>query len=397
MGWEGMNPQEHALLNMTTPVERLIEIERFGTNPGNLRAFLHVPVNMAPGAALVVALHGCAQHLEDFAMGTGWLALADRFGFAVLFPEQQRTNNPHLCFNWFEPGDIRRDQGEAGSIRQMVDHVVTAHGFDPARIYMTGLSAGGAMANVVLALYPELFSAGAIIAGLPFGTAIGVSQAFLRMQDRHRPPVGALRRSIKRASPKARKWPRMSIWHGSHDHTVRPDNAELIIEQWLDPLGLGETPDTTQTIGGHVHRVWLDSKGQPLLEAYRVRSAGHGIPISTAGSSPVGQVGPFMLEADISSTVRIAHFFGLVGPEAIRQAEGSLPLAEEKPKSQPRKRAEQAAARSAAKPAAKPAPKPARKAARKPAAMPALKTAKAIDRRFKKMVKDAMRISRIFH
>lgn len=377
-----MNPQEHALLNTTTPVERLVEIERFGTNPGNLKAFLHVPAKMAPGAPLVVALHGCNQRLDDFAIGTGWLALADRYGFAVLFPEQQRENNPHLCFNWFEPGDIRRDRGEAGSIRQMVDHVIAAHGFDPDRIYMTGLSAGGAMANAVLALYPELFSAGAIIAGLPFGTAIGVSQAFLRMQDRHRPPAGALRRSIMRTSPKARKWPRMSVWHGSHDHTVRPDNAELIIEQWLDPLGLDETPDTTETIGGHIHRAWLDKRGQAVLEAYRVRSAGHGIPISTGGSSPVGQAGPFMLEADISSTVRIAHFFGLVGPEVIRQAEGSLPLAKEKPKRKPRKRIVQ--------PVAMPALKTTR------SILPALKAARAMDRRFKKIIKDALRTSRIF-
>ena len=353
---------------MTRPVEHLVEIERFGTNPGRLKAFLHLPPDLTAGAPLVVVLHGCGQHVEDFARGTGWTSLADRFGFAVLFPEQQRANNPHLCFNWFEPVDIRRDQGEAGSIRQMVDHVVAAHGLDATRIHISGLSAGGAMANAVLALYPELFAAGAIIAGLPFGTAVGVSQAFLRMQDRHRPPEVELRRSVRRASPKARKWPRLSIWQGSHDHTVRPNNAEYIIEQWLEPLGLNDQADETETIGGHVHRVWLGKKGEPLLEDYRVRSAGHGVPVATGGEVPVGQAGPFMLETDISSTARIAQFFGLVGPDAVKQAEGSLPLAREKPKPAPRKKAK-----------VKPGPK----------------TALPLDRQLKKIINRALRMTKI--
>lgn len=326
------------MLNITPPTGRLVEIGRFGANPGGLKAYLHCPPQMEAGAALVVALHGCNQHVEDFALGSGWLTLADRFGFAVLFAEQQRANNPNLCFNWFEPDDIRRDRGEAASIRQMVDHVVAAHGIDRKRIFITGLSAGGAMANAVLALYPDLFAAGAIIAGLPFGTAFGMSQAFLRMQDRHPPAAAELRRSIRRATPRARKWPRLSVWQGSHDHTVRPNNAELILAQWLEPLGLGTEPDRTETLGGHVHRVWLGKDGEPVLEDFRVRSAGHGLPVATAGASPVGRPGPFMLETDISSTARIARFFGLVGPETVKEAEGPLPPAREKPKPAARKK-----------------------------------------------------------
>jgi poly(hydroxyalkanoate) depolymerase family esterase len=320
------------LLNRTEPAERLIEITGFGTNPGNLKAYLHMPPELQPGAPLVVALHGCTQEVADFANGTGWSALGDRHGFAVLYPAQQRSNNQHLCFNWFEPDDIRRDAGEAASIRQMADHVVDAFGLDPDRVFAVGLSAGGAMANALLALYPERFAAGAVIAALPFGTAIGVSQAFLRMQDRHQPAMGELRRMIRRASPRTRKWPRLSIWQGSHDHTVRPNNADLIVEQWRDPLGVGETPDRTETIGGHVHTVWLDKKGGVAIEQYRVRTSGHGVPLSTDGAEPVGRIGPFMLETGISSTMRIARFFGLVDEKDVLAAEGELARREEKPR-----------------------------------------------------------------
>jgi poly(hydroxyalkanoate) depolymerase family esterase len=98
------------------------------------------------------------------------------FGFALLLPEQQRTNNPNGCFNWFQTGDIERGHGEALSIRQMVSKMVSDHGIDPARVFVTGLSAGGAMTSVMLATYPEVFAGGAIIAGLPYGAANNVQQ-----------------------------------------------------------------------------------------------------------------------------------------------------------------------------------------------------------------------------
>ena len=107
----------------------------------------------------------------------------------MLFPEQQRANNANLCFNWFVPEDIRRDSGEALSIRQMIEATVVAHGIDRRRIFVTGLSAGGAMASVMLATYPEIFAGGAIIAGLPYGSAATIPEAFDRMRG-HGGPVG---------------------------------------------------------------------------------------------------------------------------------------------------------------------------------------------------------------
>ena len=100
-------------------------------------------------------LHGCTQTAADYDQGSGWSQLADRHGFVLLYPEQNRANNANLCFNWFEPGDIARGKGEALSIRQMIGAVAVAHGMDRDRVFVTGLSAGGAMASVMLATYPE--------------------------------------------------------------------------------------------------------------------------------------------------------------------------------------------------------------------------------------------------
>lgn len=353
--------------NTTISTGALVEMDRFGTNPGRLKAFLYLPYTFTPGSALVVALHGCTQPVPDFALHSGWLVLADRFGFAMLFPEQQHGNNAHLCFNWFEPLDIRRDQGEAGSIRQMTEHVLSAHAVDPRKVFIVGFSAGGAMANAVLALYPDLFSAGSIIAGLPFATAMGAAEAYQRMQDRQSPPPATLRRSVRRVSPKARTWPRISIWQCSHDHTVRQNNSDHILEQWRGPHGLTQTPSRSETIGSHVHKTWLDGKGQLVLETYRIRSAGHGIPFATGSENPLGKAEPFMLETDISATARIAAFFGLVGSETVRQAEGDLPVTAKKPRRTPRKTT------------AKPAPR----------------SSAVMDRRLKTMLNKALRLTRI--
>ena len=153
-----------------TPAGRspLVEINEFGTNPGALKMFAYVPEHDCRArSALVVVLHGCGQTAAGYDLGTGWSALAKRYGFALLMPEQQGGNNPNTCFNWFNPGDIARGGGEAASIRQMVARMVTEHKIDPRRVFITGLSAGGAMTSVMLATYPEVFAGGAIIAGLP--------------------------------------------------------------------------------------------------------------------------------------------------------------------------------------------------------------------------------------
>src|SRR4051812_38332359 len=137
-------------------------------NPGCLRMYTYVPDPLPSAPALVVVLHGCLQTAAEYDLGAGWSTLADRFRFALLFPEQQRGNNPRGCFNWFQRSDSERDQGEAHSIRHMVEHMIQTHSIDRRRVFVTGLSAGGAMTLVMLAAYPEVFAGGAVIAGVPY-------------------------------------------------------------------------------------------------------------------------------------------------------------------------------------------------------------------------------------
>lgn len=140
--WETtMNASGAATTSFAGPAasNRLTEVTGFGSNPGNLRMLAYVPETVSPSPALVVILHGCTQTAAGYDHGSGWSDLADRYGFVLLYPEQQEANNPKRCFNWFQPGDTERDRGEAHSIRQMVEHVTNQHNVDRSRVFVTGL------------------------------------------------------------------------------------------------------------------------------------------------------------------------------------------------------------------------------------------------------------------
>ena len=115
--------------------KRLRELTGFGANPGNLRLFAYVPEHLPPDRPLVVALHGCTQTAEDYDHGTGWSSLADTHGFIVIYPQQQPSNNPKNCFSWFLPGDITRGQGEAFSIREMVEYAIETFAADRRNVF----------------------------------------------------------------------------------------------------------------------------------------------------------------------------------------------------------------------------------------------------------------------
>lgn len=184
----------------TPPAPSLREIATFGCNPGNLRMFAHVPQEIGRKPALSAALHGCTQSARTYALGTGWCDVADRHAFAVIYPEQQTSNNPKNCFSWFLPADTARGCGGALSIRQMIHKAVTDFDIDQSRIFVTGLSAGGAMATVMLAAYPEVFAGGAIIGGLPYGSAANVQEAFDAMFNDRAPSARALGDRVRAAS-----------------------------------------------------------------------------------------------------------------------------------------------------------------------------------------------------
>ncbi|RYG71941.1 PHB depolymerase family esterase [bacterium] len=303
-----------------TTAPKLVEIENFGSNPGSLRCHLFLPTILPPKAPLIVVLHGCTQTAAGFDNGSGWSQLAEEKGIAVLFPEQRRENNANLCFNWFEPADTRRDCGEALSIREMISHIVLSHGLDGQRVFICGLSAGGAMANVMLATYPEVFAAGAIIGGLAYGVASSVGQAFERMKGRNPPSPAFLKSVMEKASPKPARRPRISIWHGTHDQVVRPINAEQIASQWVGDISNAASPDV-ETMSGYLRKSWHTSYGTPAVELNLVSGMGHGVPLSSKAVASLGSPGPFMLETGISSTARIARTWGLVDDAYVSAAE----------------------------------------------------------------------------
>lgn len=298
--------------NHSTSLSRLRELDEFGSNPGQLKAFLHVPDGVANGAPLVVVLHGCTQNASGYDENSGWSRLADQHGFILLYPEQQRSNNPNLCFNWFSPADVGRGKGEALSVRQMVDAVQALHKTDPDRVFVTGLSAGGAMAAAMLATYPDVFASGAVIAGLPFGVARSVPEAFDRMRGHNLPDAGTLSRLVRDASDHSGKWPTLSVWHGTADLTVDPSNASALVEQWRSLHGAPAAPALTEFVRGNPHRVWIDANGSPVVEEYRITGLGHGTPLDPSGSGSAEHAAPFMLAAGVSSTRLIAQYWKLV-------------------------------------------------------------------------------------
>ncbi|MFZ1414451.1 MAG: PHB depolymerase family esterase [Defluviicoccus sp.] len=302
---------KEALDKLEERPSRLTEVTDFGSNPGNLRMLTYVPSTLVPAAGLVVVLHGCTQTAATYDYGTGWSQLAERYGFAVLLPEQRRGNNPLRCFNWFKPGHMERDAGEPLSIRQMVERMTADHGLDRSRVFVTGLSAGGAMTSVLLATYPDVFAGGAIIAAVPYKCANGLQEGFeVIFQGCERPPHEWGDR-VRSASPHPGPWPKVSVWHGDADQTVKPANAEEILKQWTDVHGLPQLHSAEETLKGHRRRVWRNAAGEDVIEAYTIAGMPHGAPIAPSGADSCGAAGPFLHDVGLSSTVLLAHSWGL--------------------------------------------------------------------------------------
>lgn len=305
--------------------DRLLPFAPAGSNPGALKAKVHVPEGLRAGSPLVVVLHGCTQTASGYDHHSGWSRLADEAGFALLYPEQQRANNPNLCFNWFQPSDARRGSGEALSIHQMIETMIEAHDLDRGRVFVTGLSAGGAMAATMLAAYPETFAAGAIIAGLPHGSASTIPEAFDRMRGHGGPSEKALQALLSEASGHDGPWPKVSIWQGLADQTVAPSNAEAIAAQWLEAHGLDRAPGVASTFGVVARQVWRNADGEPVLEINRIAGMGHGTPVGAGLGTP----GPYMLDAGVSSTREIARFWGIAEASDMSGDMPSRPVANE--------------------------------------------------------------------
>lgn len=287
------------------PIHRLID------NPGALTGDFYLPQQLQANSPLVVVLHGCTQTAVDYAAAAGWLELADRHGFAVLLPQQQRANNANLCFNWFEPGDVQRDKGEPASIKSMIDNTVQRHDIDVGNIFITGLSAGAAMAGTMLACYPETFAGGGLIAGLPHGTASSMATAFQQMSGGPRESAEQLGDYVTAASDHSGPWPRVSIWHGDSDRTVSAINGDATLAQWRTVHGLENVQSASKVDTNIHHRTWQDQDGLVAVEHVKVGGMGHGTPINLGAPNAVGKAVPFVLDTGIASSSHLLAFWGI--------------------------------------------------------------------------------------
>jgi poly(hydroxyalkanoate) depolymerase family esterase len=302
-------------VSSTSQAVTLTEVTGFGSNPGALKMFTFVPPGLPPGAPLVVVLHGCTESASSYATQTEWGNLGQRFGFAAVFAEQETANNSLSCFNWFQTGDIARDQGEALSIKQMVDRMKSTAGSDPARIFVTGMSAGGLMTTVMMATYPDVFAGGAVMSGGPYlcATSLTAANTCQMGQVSHTPQQwGDL---VRNAVPSYHgPYPRLISFHGSSDTTVAPADQQQQVDQWSNVLGIDETADVNETFRTATHKVYRDASGRSMIETYLINGMGHALTVDVGTNvDQGGQTGAFSEDHDIYSSFYTAQFFGLTG------------------------------------------------------------------------------------
>lgn len=294
----------------------LTQVTTFGANPGALDMYTYVPANLPSGRPLVVVLHGCTQTAAAME-AAGWDALADAYGFAVLYPQEREANQPLECFRWYEPDQTARGSGEAASIVEMIDTMVGANAIDTSSVYATGISAGAAFTAVMMATYPDRFAAGSIMSGVPYRCATDLTSAAACQEmdaSTQKTPAawGAL---VTAADPGfAGAWPRVQIWQGTADTTVYPANAGELVKQWTDVHGASQTPSATATISSATRTQYTAGSGEVVVEEYVVGGMGHDIAtgMDALGACPATS-GAYFADENICSTLRAAQFFGLLG------------------------------------------------------------------------------------
>jgi len=212
----------------------------------------------------------------------------------------------------------------------MIDVCMTTHAFDARQIYISGLSAGAAMAGAMLATYPETFAGGGLMAGLPYGMATSMPGAFQQMQNGPRSDPSALSEKVLRAADYDGPWPSISVWHGDADRTVNSVNGSATVAQWRAVHGLSDAVATIEEGKSHRRTRWEHTKGGSRVEHVEMRGMGHGTPIRTSGSSAVGHAAPYVLDVGIASSVELLDFWGIaVAPAAVKPS--TLPVPARRP------------------------------------------------------------------
>lgn len=268
----------------------------FSGASGNHAYKLYIPSRLRGGSRpLIVMLHGCTQSADDFAAGTRMNFAAEEKGCFVLYPEQSLTANAQKCWNWFKPADQQRGRGEPALIAAITRHVMRSHPIDARRVYVAGLSAGGAAAAIMGEAYPDLYAAVGVHSGLACGAARDLPSAFAAMRGSG--PAGSAARSAHRpVTPTI-------VFHGDQDKTVHPRNgAEVIARTGFQ--GQWETVSAAGSGRGRrfTRSVLRDGKEQSVLEKWEIHGGGH----AWSGGSPAGS---FTDPTGPDATAHMLEFF----------------------------------------------------------------------------------------
>jgi poly(hydroxyalkanoate) depolymerase family esterase len=229
---------------------------------------------------LLVMLHGCTQSPDVFAVGTRMNAIAQEHGLLVAYPAQPQSANPNRCWNWFNALDQQRGRGEPSIIAGIVEDIATRHAIDRRRIFVAGMSAGGAMAATLATTYPDVFAAVGVHSGLPHGSARDVSSALAVMRN------GATPRSTLELPA--------IVFHGDGDTVVSPRNAEAIAASWRagTPAAMASEQSGEVNGRGYTRLVFRDDQQGRTLEHWIVHGAGHAWSGGSAAGSHTDPTGP---------------------------------------------------------------------------------------------------------
>lgn len=304
------------------------QVNSFGANPGNLAMYQYIPAGISGNAPVVVAMHGCTQDAATYANESGWNTLADQYKFYVVYPQQNSGNNPSKCFNWFKNEDINRGQGEASSIKAMVDYIKTNYSVDNARVFVTGFSAGAAMTTTMLAAYPDVFSSGAVNAGIPYKAATSMLGAFSAMGGNvSKTPAqwGNLVRG--QLSSFTGTYPTVAVFHGSSDPTVKDPNLGEITKQWTNVHNTDANADATNnSFEGNPNisqKKYKNNNGKTVVVTYKIAGMGHAIAVDPGtGATQGGQTGAYATDQNFYSSYWTVVFFGIA-----HNSGGSAPVA----------------------------------------------------------------------
>jgi poly(hydroxyalkanoate) depolymerase family esterase len=278
--WLGLRGVKHAPASMTDIVpEGAKFIDGTYRNGAGSRTYkLFVPTGyQGQPLPMIVMLHGCTQSPDDFAAGTRMNFIAEEQNCLVVYPAQRSDANPSKCWNWFRSADQQRDAGEPSLIAGITRQVMRDYSVDPKRVYVCGLSAGGAAAAIMGATYNDLYAAVGIHSGLAYGAATDMPSAFAAMRQ------GAS--AIRGCSRNGPTVPAI-IFHGDRDTTVHPNNSDQVLEQTIGTTSTQKTVHRGQIPGGHAYTrtTHTDADGREILEYWNIHGATH----AWSGGSPAG-------------------------------------------------------------------------------------------------------------